>query len=302
MATTFGAFKSNLVELEEESPDHVLENIEVGFVRGNKDNSVIYDPNKIEYTLLKEEIKANGLMQALTVMRDTSAELSYVVLAGHRRFQVCKELGYKTVPCMIVEARTAKDRLIHQMTAITTNVIRRNSSEVEKSREIKRMYDVLIQIRKIDPDYYKGQLSREIIATQVGLSERQTTRHLNIATNLPASLDKAISDENFTLKEANEAASIFREAPESNPDEVIKSIVAKRAAAKQSEKQSQKGKQPIEYVKDSLKKSKLICSNLEFVTDIDEFEEKELLELSALEEEISKALAKIQQLKSSFVR
>ena len=53
----------------------------------------------IENEELKESIKENGLLEPI-IVRSFSAG-TYEIISGHRRVEVCKELGIKTVPSII---------------------------------------------------------------------------------------------------------------------------------------------------------------------------------------------------------
>lgn len=50
---------------------------------------------------LKESVKENGLLQPI-IVRSFSAG-TYEIISGHRRVEVCKELGIQTVPAIVRE-------------------------------------------------------------------------------------------------------------------------------------------------------------------------------------------------------
>ena len=57
--------------------------------------------NKTEQKKLVESIKNEGLKLAIGVKDNKNG--TYTIFDGIRRFDACKELGYKTIPCYIKE-------------------------------------------------------------------------------------------------------------------------------------------------------------------------------------------------------
>lgn len=61
-------------------------------------NMPAYDPHDVQQ--LVESIGSHGLLQPILVVKHPGKE-TYDILAGHLRFEACKRLGWKTVPCII---------------------------------------------------------------------------------------------------------------------------------------------------------------------------------------------------------
>lgn len=55
--------------------------------------------NGIEKEELAESIKENGLLQPI-IVRSFSAG-TFEIISGHRRVEVCKELGIQTIPAIV---------------------------------------------------------------------------------------------------------------------------------------------------------------------------------------------------------
>ena len=69
-----------------------------------------YNPRKISRQLLKT-LKANiqefGLVDPLVVNSDMT------IIGGHQRFKACLELGFKEVPCVVLDLTKSKERALN---------------------------------------------------------------------------------------------------------------------------------------------------------------------------------------------
>jgi ParB/RepB/Spo0J family partition protein len=83
---------------------------------------------------LKEEIKKDGLLNALVVRKQGKF---YELIDGERRLRTLKDLGWKKVPVQVVKADDAKTRL----TVYKLNKIRENYTVEEESRYFKKLAD-----------------------------------------------------------------------------------------------------------------------------------------------------------------
>lgn len=84
---------------------------------------------------LAENISQIGLINALTVQELGGA---YEIIAGERRFQACKSLGWTEVPCVVVKATAEEQRWI----ILSENLQRKDLSEVEKAEAIHEIQTV----------------------------------------------------------------------------------------------------------------------------------------------------------------
>ena len=83
---------------------------------------------------LEASIKAHGLLQPITVR---PVGKKYQVVAGSRRFNALKNLGFKSIKC---EVRPLKDKEAFEI-ATTENVSRKNMSEVDECLAVAKMVD-----------------------------------------------------------------------------------------------------------------------------------------------------------------
>ena len=77
---------------------------------------------------LKASIKDVGLLYPLIIDRKNK------LLAGRRRIQAVKELGWKEVPVLIIDS---EDDLIKMQVTIDENLKRKNLTDVEEAIQIK---------------------------------------------------------------------------------------------------------------------------------------------------------------------
>jgi len=73
---------------------------------------------------LVRSIQVNGLFHPLTVIPEDS---KYRILAGHRRFIAVSGMGWKEVPCSVVEARRQLDRMV----SVEENLIREDVTPLD---------------------------------------------------------------------------------------------------------------------------------------------------------------------------
>lgn len=83
---------------------------------------------------LEASIKAHGLLQPITVR---PVGKKYQVVAGSRRFNALKNLGFKSIKC---EVRSLKDKEAFEI-ATTENVSRKNMSEVDECLAVAKMVE-----------------------------------------------------------------------------------------------------------------------------------------------------------------
>ena len=72
-----------------------IENIEI-----KKLNPAIYNPRKMDdedFESLKKSVGEFGLVEPIVVNSD------FVIIGGHQRVRAASELGWKEVPCVMVE-------------------------------------------------------------------------------------------------------------------------------------------------------------------------------------------------------
>lgn len=79
---------------------------------------------------LKQDIAAHGVLVPLLVTQDL------VIISGHERWQIAKELGMSEVPC---EVRVVEDDAEAERLLVADNVLRRQLSVMERARLVARL-------------------------------------------------------------------------------------------------------------------------------------------------------------------
>ncbi len=118
---------------------------------------------------LAKSIKANGLMQNLTVIpkipgTPVSLTADYIVLIGHRRLAAAKLAGLTELPCKIIEGLSEREQI---STMLEENMQRTDLTIYEQAKGFQMMLDL-------------GE-TMESIKEKTGFSETTIRRRLNIA-------------------------------------------------------------------------------------------------------------------------
>jgi ParB family chromosome partitioning protein len=130
---------------------------------------------------LAASIRQFGIIQPLIVTKiekeiPTGTEVEYELIAGERRWLAAKRLGLETVPAIIRNIDTQKERL---ELAIIENIQRQNLNPIETARAFARLQD-------------EFRLTQREIAARLGKS-RETIANALRLLDLPAQIQDAIA-------------------------------------------------------------------------------------------------------------
>lgn len=122
------------------------------------------NPRKVigDVTELAESIKANGILQNLTVVPMNDDWTEFTVIIGHRRFAAAKQAGLTELPCAVVEM-TEKEQL---STMLTENMQRSDLTVYEEAKGCQLLLDL-------------GDTVAEI-AEKTGFSESKIRRRVKL--------------------------------------------------------------------------------------------------------------------------
>ena len=140
-----------------------------------------------DVTELAESIKANGILQNLTVV---PYEDGFRVIIGHRRLSAAKVAGIEELPCVVVEM-TEKDQ-IHTM--LTENMQRVDLTIYEQAQGFQMMLDM-------------GD-SMDDIADKSGFSKTTVRKRLEIAKLDGKVLKKATETRQVTMADFDKLAEV----------------------------------------------------------------------------------------------
>lgn len=141
-----------------------------------------------EYAALKEDIKTRGLITPLCITKDN------VVLAGHHRFRIAKELDFPSVPCVVVDPDPW-----HGPTAfaISENLLHRSMTPDKKALMLAALRKEVPHVPAggpgggSDPDKLSGSRSDAALAADVGVNERQIRRAMQYRRALDTLTEEA---------------------------------------------------------------------------------------------------------------
>ena len=123
-----------------------------------------------DLTELADSIKANGILQNLTVVADdpTNSMTSFTVIIGHRRSAAAKLAGLAEVPCVIAEM-TAKEQL---QTMLLENMQRSDLTVYEQAQGFQMMLDMGETVESIAK---KSGFSQTTVRRRVKMMELDQT-------------------------------------------------------------------------------------------------------------------------------
>ena len=133
-----------------------------------------------DLTELTESIKQNGILQNLTVVKNSFD--NYIVIIGHRRLAAAKQAGLETVPCIIANM-TQKEQVA---TMLTENMQREDLTIYEQAQGFQMMLDL-------------GEKVNDISA-RTGLSDTTIRRRVKLL-DLDQEKFKESESRNVTLQE-----------------------------------------------------------------------------------------------------
>lgn len=136
---------------------------------------------------IKGSIMRDGILVALTVRKKDGY---YELIDGERRWRVAKELGYKAVPCNVIDIddETAR-RMIWRV-----NTLRKDYSTEEKARYMKKLQKDGLSLREI------GRIT--------GYSHQVVNDHLNVF-QLPEFYQKMVWSGKIGIGHIHELAPLF---------------------------------------------------------------------------------------------
>ena len=150
----------------------------------------------IEKEELAESVKENGLLEPI-IVRSFSAG-TYEIISGHRRVEVCKEMGIQTVPAIVREM--SKDEAVIAM--VDSNLQREHLLPSEKAFAYKMKLEALKHQGKATSRQVVGKYES---ADKISESEsgRQVQRYIRL-THLIPELLKLVDEERIAFTPAVE--------------------------------------------------------------------------------------------------
>jgi ParB family transcriptional regulator, chromosome partitioning protein len=158
---------------------------------------------------LMNSIKEHGLLQPILV-RPLSH--GFEIVAGHRRFQTCRSLRWRFVPCKI---REMTDKQAFEI-QLTENIQRKSMDPIEEAEAFRR-YVV---------DFGWGGVSE--LAKKIGKSEEYVSHRIQLL-RLPADIKEQIINSKINVSHALEITSI----PSDRQSEIVSYVMNSNPTVKQ---------------------------------------------------------------------
>lgn len=156
------------------------------------ENHPFHERNGIEQTELLESIKTNGLLEPI-IVRPFSAG-TYEIISGHRRVNVCKELGIQTVPAIVKELN--KDETVIAM--VDANLQREHLLPSEKAFAYKMKLEAMKHQGRTSCQVGAKLRTDEQIAETATDSARQIQRYIRLTYLIPKLL-KMVDEQRIAL-------------------------------------------------------------------------------------------------------
>ncbi|MDY4698052.1 ParB/RepB/Spo0J family partition protein [Eubacterium coprostanoligenes] len=195
----------------------------------------------IENEELKESIKENGLLEPI-IVRSFSAG-TYEIISGHRRVEVCKELGIKTVPAIIKVM--SKDEAVIAM--VDSNLQREHLLPSEKAFAYKMKLEALKHQGKTSCQVGTKSRTDEQIAETVNDSARQVQRYIRL-THLIPELLKLVDEERIAFTPAVELSYLPENEQKTLAEEIEYTDATSLSQAQRLRKFSEQGRLSIETI------------------------------------------------------
>jgi ParB family chromosome partitioning protein len=178
-------------DVRDDTPQSALRSIPVGQIRPNP-----LQPRKqfnvTELHDLESSIRANGLLQPITVRADPSG-LEFFLIAGERRFRAVQHLGWREIPAIVREAAEVDDKTSLTL-ALVENLQRADLNPIEEGEG----YQQLIA---------QFSLSQQEVADVVG-KDRSTVANTLRLLALPSQVRRMVREGELTIGHARALLSL----------------------------------------------------------------------------------------------
>lgn len=152
---------------------------------------------------LMRSILEKGLLQPI-IVRMINDKNYYEIVAGYRRYSACKKLGWKKIPCQILDLSDIEAFEI----SIIENVQRKTLNPIDEAKAFKKYV------------YDNGWGSVSALASKLGKSVAYITKRIMLL-DLPSDVTKAINENLLVPSIAEELFSIKKEDEKSKLAKLI---------------------------------------------------------------------------------
>jgi ParB/RepB/Spo0J family partition protein len=192
----------------------VIKNLLISTLKEHGENEKYFD-NVVgeDYTNLMTSIKNNGVLAPVIVSADMT------IISGHQRVRACKELGFESVPCIILDSViTDEEKLEH---LISSNFGRSQNSESKRNKAILKYVELCGLKRGEKANPQKCGLQQKEIAKIMGISERKLQQLIQLEKDLAPEAKELLDTNKITTSIALNA---FCKMPKENQVEFLESV------------------------------------------------------------------------------
>src|SRR5919112_740398 len=150
---------------------------------------------------LVNSIREHGLLQPILIRPFGQ---SFEIVAGHRRFQACRSLRWRSMPCRI---REFSDKQAYEL-QLTENIQRKSMDPIEEAEAFRR-YVI---------DFGWGGVSE--LARKLGMSEEYISHHMQLL-KLPEEIKHKIMNNSINVSQAIEIVQIPHDKQQRIVSEVV---------------------------------------------------------------------------------
>jgi ParB family transcriptional regulator, chromosome partitioning protein len=158
---------------------------------------------------LVSSIREHGLLQPILIR---PLAHGFEIVAGHRRFQACRSLRWRFVPCKL---REMSDKQAYEL-QLTENIQRKSMDPIEEAEAFRR-YVI---------DFGWGGVSE--LAKKLGMSEEYVSHRIQLL-KLPDDIRQQILTERLNVSQAIELSNI----PSERQSEIIRQVVNNNLTVRQ---------------------------------------------------------------------
>lgn len=145
------------------------------------------DRDDTGYAALKADIQAHGVREPIQVLPLAKRRGKFLIVAGHTRCRVLKELGHETVAARVrYDLRDATPGDVERL-LITDNTVRRQMATLDVARAEIRLYEIEYKKKYgyVPSDPLRNEKLRARIGRIVGMSGRNLNRYFNVLESPP---------------------------------------------------------------------------------------------------------------------
>lgn len=176
--------------------DYTVERVSVADLHPHAQNERYKTPlaeSSEEYQLMRGSMALDGLRNPLLVQKDTN-----IVISGHTRLRIARELGWKTVPVRYVDVDDA---------AAETMLVQDNVERAGTEKDLVKLARSIVRMYQSYTDQVSHKEALRIVSQGFGLQERQIDR-MRAVLRLIGPLQALVSKGKIGLKASNVLAQL----------------------------------------------------------------------------------------------